>query len=301
MSLRTQLRAAFAAVARRLPIFRGLGRVVLLMDRLLTDRANPESYMDSAVLNHSCRLNLDLRCREQLFAFYYGRWEHEFIKAVQRHYHHGEFYDVGASIGLYAATFGQICRDRGNLLRAFEPVPSNRERLKSQLELNRLSEQTVQLEPLALGETTWRVQLTLVDDGRPGNAKIVSHGEVEVEVSTLDLVWQQFGCESVGFIKIDTEGWDARIIDGGRKLIAACRPDLLIEFNRERMGNLKIPLEPVWQFLVEELHYACYRIDESGREHALSAPGDWENLLFVSPVSPMDARTTISPETVAAH
>ncbi len=285
MTVRNTLRANFAAMTRRLPVVRGLGRIVLAADRVLTDPTNPESTSATGTVNAGCQLHLDLRSREQKFAYYYGRWEPELIAAVRRHYERGAFYDIGASIGLYAMTFGRIASARGDLLRAFEPVPANQERLRSQLALNQLTENDVRLEPLALGDAVGTVQLTLVDGGRPGNAKIVAHGEVEVSVSTLDLVWERYEREPVGFIKIDTEGWDARILDGGRQVIRTCRPNLLVEFNRERMHNLGIAITGSWQFLVDELHYQCFRIDPAGCEHRLSTPGDWENLLFVAPSS----------------
>lgn len=95
-------------------------------------------------------------------------------------------------------------------------------------------------------------------------------------------MWQRTNRELVGFLKIDTEGWGAKILMGARDLIRTCRPNLLVEFNRERMRNLSIPLDGVWQFLVDQLQCDCYRIDECGREIRLTAPEAWENLLFVA-------------------
>ncbi len=282
MKLLRTIRAGFAAATRHLPIFRGLGRVVLLVDAALTDRRDLVSYMAVATVNGRCRLLLDLRGREQMFAYYYGRWEDIYIATVERHFQRGVFYDVGASIGLYAMQFGQICRERGTHVRAFEPVPANLDRLRSQFLRNDLSEEFVRIEPVALGETPGTARLTLVDDGRPGNAKITTGGEYVVEVTTLDAVWEDHGREPVGFIKIDTEGWDVRILHGSRRLIETCRPNLLVEFNRERMHNLGIPLEETWQYLVNEMGYTAYRIDDAGREHRLQSPDIWENLLFVA-------------------
>jgi FkbM family methyltransferase len=282
VSWRTQCRVAVAGVTRCLPLFRGLGRVVLWIDRGLTSTTDPTAYLATAEINRGCRLNLDLRGWEQKFAYYYGRWEGEYIAAVRRHYTAGVFYDVGASIGLYATTFGRIAKSRGSYLRAFEPMPPNLERLRSQLSLNDLTDREVRIEPVALGDGPGEVQVTLVDDGRPGNAKVVAAGGVKVPVTTLDTVWEQNGREPVGFLKIDTEGWDAKILAGARSMITTCRPNLLIEFNRERMHNLQIPLDPVWTWLVRELGYQPYRLDEQSREIPVTDPGDWENLLFVA-------------------
>ncbi len=282
MSVLHGIRTGFAAVTQRLPIVRGLGRIVLLVDGWLTNENDPASCFVVTRVNGQCRLRLDLRSREQKFAFYYGRWEQPLIGAVTRHFTHGVFYDIGASIGLYAMQFGRLCRERGTYLRAFEPVPANLERLRSQFALNDMSDEFVKIEPVALSDAPGTAKLTLVDGGRPGNAKITTSGEIEVEVTTLDTIWEQSGRESVGFIKIDTEGWDVRILQGARQLIETCRPNLLVEFNRERMHNLSIPIDETWRYLIEELQYACFRVDDAGHEHSLSSPGEWENLLFIA-------------------
>lgn len=269
-------------MTRRLPPVRGMGRVVLLADTWLTDANDEQSYMIASDVNDACRLLLDLRGWEQKFAFYYGRWEQALMQSVKRHFHQGVFYDVGASIGLYAMAFGSICRTRGTYVRAFEPVPLNLARLRQQFPLNGLDETTVRIEPTAVGESTSIVRLILVDAGRPGNAKIATYGGIAADMTTLDAVWEQNDHEHVGFIKIDTEGWDAKILAGASSLIRTCRPNLLVEFNRERMRNLHDTLDNAWQFLVEELRYACVRIDHRGREVSLSAPESWENLLFIA-------------------
>lgn len=286
MNLSSALREAIAGLTRRLPIFRGLGRSVLLIDRVLTDPSRTESYMVTARVNGRCRLWLDLRCREQKFAYYYGRWETELITAVKRNYTQGVFYDIGASIGLYAMLFGRVCQERGTYVRAFEPVPANLHRLRSQFSLNQLGEDDVHIEPVALADAPGTTQLTLVDGGRPGNAKISTSGDISAIVTMVDTVWEQNGRENVGFIKIDTEGWDVRILQGARQLISTCRPNLLVEFNRERMHNLGIPLDETWRYLVDDLQYRCFRVDDAGREHRLHSPGAWENLMFVASERP---------------
>ncbi len=284
MSWRTHCRVGVAGITRRLPMVRGLGRIILGLDGWLTSTVDPRSYLATATINHGCRLHLDLRGWEQKFAYYYERWEWEFIAAVTRHYSRGVFYDVGASIGLYATTFGRIAKSRGGYLRAFEPMPPNLERLRSQLPLNELTERDVRIEPVALGDAPGEVRLTLVDGVRPGNAKVVADGGVQVPVTTLDSVWERNGREAVGFLKIDTEGWDVKILQGAREMVTICRPNLLVEFNRERMRNLHVPITPVWSWLVEELAYQPRRIDSRGQEIPLAEPGDWENLLFLAPV-----------------
>jgi hypothetical protein len=115
----------------------------------------------------------------------------------------------------------------------------------------------------------------------PGNAKITNCGSHSVQVVTLDSLWNQIGRRRIGFVKIDTEGWDVNVILGGRDAITTCRPNILAEFNRERMRNQGFAMDACWRFLVTDLHYVCYRQRGTCIEE-LHAPADYENLLFLT-------------------
>jgi FkbM family methyltransferase len=162
-------------------------------------------------------------------------------------------------------------------------MPANVARLRENLALNRIADATVRIEEMALGRAPGQATLMLCDGSKPGNAKIVGSGGVCVPMSTLDGLWRGCDCEPIGFIKIDTEGWDCEIVSGGREAIAACCPNMLIEFNRERMKNLGFSIAPCWQFLTQELQYRAFRIDHRGRTFPLTTPEEWENVLFLHP------------------
>jgi FkbM family methyltransferase len=276
----TSIRTLLANVSAALPDFKGKGRLVLAFDRMLTDPSAECSYLVEREINRSHRMRLDLRGWEQKFAYYYGEHDRRFIDLVKTHFERGAFFDVGASIGHYAASLGQLCRERGSKLVAFEPVPENVSRLKENVALNGL-QSTVEVLNTAVGLEAGHVRMSLTEPlAGPGNAKIRPDGEVEVPVSTLDALWKQLGELPVGFVKIDTEGWDADIIMGSQELLRECRPRIFAEFNRERMRNNHKPLLPCWRFLTEELHYQCYRL--AGRTlERLTDPGEHENLLFL--------------------
>lgn len=270
-----------ASVTRRLPVFRGLGRFVLAADGILTNSQEPTSYEAAATVNGNGRLILDLRTWEQKFAFYYGTYEPEYLATTSRLFDGGVFYDIGASIGLYTVPMALACRKNGGCVRAFEPVPQNLRRLEAQLSENNLDDKIVHIERIALSNEPGTAMMDLCDDGKPGNAKITGGGQVSVDVTTLDAVWASRGREKIDFIKIDTEGWDAHILEGGKEAVSHCRPAMLIEFNRERMTNHGIALEPAWDFLVNELDYRVFRLDECGAPAQINDAGDFENLFFV--------------------
>ena len=71
MRLREMLRASIASVTRQVPVFRGLGRVILAVDACLTSPRNPLSFLATTRINGGCCLRLDLRGREQKFTLYF--------------------------------------------------------------------------------------------------------------------------------------------------------------------------------------------------------------------------------------
>lgn len=284
MPLRNRARLLVSQLTRRIPKVRGLGRCVLAVDQLMTSRRNSSSYEVESTVNGNCRMLLDLSSWEHKFAYYYGGLEPELIAAVQRHFSQGGvFYDVGASIGLYSIKFGLVCQQRGGYVRAIEPVPANVALLRANLVRNGLDDRAVCIDEFALADTEGVANMILCSEGTSGNAKIAEYGDVRVRTTTLDTIWKQHDREQISFIKIDTEGWDAKIIEGGRDAISTCRPNMLIEFNRERMHNHGIRLDWVWPFLTNKLGYRCYRIGYRGREIPLSDPAAFKNLLFVHP------------------
>jgi FkbM family methyltransferase len=279
--MQTPLQELLSTITRRLPHVRGLGRCILAADALFASKASPQSALLLATVNDGCKITVDGRVLEQKFAFYYGEWESELIRAAIQHYRGGSFYDVGGSIGLYAVAVGRHCRATQGIVRTFEPFPANLERLRQNLTLNDLTEEHVKVHAIALNNEPGTLRVALVADGLPGNAKVVHQGGVEVPVRTLDSVWIENGREEVGFIKIDTEGFDGQVLLGATLLLQQCRPNLLVEFNRERMNNLGFSFAEIWTWLTEELEYLAFEVKSRGSLVPVQIPGGLENILFI--------------------
>jgi FkbM family methyltransferase len=278
--MQTPLQGLLSTITRRLPHVR-LGRCILAADALFASKASPQSALLMATVNDGCRIMVDGRVLEQKFAFYYGEWESELIRAAIKHHRGGAFYDVGGSIGLYAVAVGSHCRATQGIVRTFEPFPANLERLRQNLTLNDLTEEHVKVHATALNNGPGTLRVALVADGLPGNTKVVHQGGVEVPVRTLDEIWIENDHEDVGFIKIDTEGFDDQVLLGASLLLQQCRPNLLVEFSRERMTNLGFPFAEMWRWLTEELEYLAYEVKPRGSLVPVMNPGERENMLFI--------------------
>jgi FkbM family methyltransferase len=132
--------------------------------------------------------------------------------------------DVGANLGVYSRALSKLTPT----VHAFEP---NRE--LAQL-LRRTLPRNVIVHEQALSSRTGSGTLrTPVVNGRPvfGLASLEEHAaypgsdQEAVRVAKLDDVLDG----DVGFVKIDVEGHELRVLEGASSLIERCRPILLIE------------------------------------------------------------------------
>lgn len=125
--------------------------------------------------------------------------------------------DVGAHIGLWS--FNLACRFE--MVHAFEPVAEHRGCFAKNVTADE-----VVLHDCALGaaEAACDMQVT---DGSSGDSKVAPG--LSVAMRTLD----SFGIRNVDFIKVDTEGYEAAVIQGARETILQWKPTIIVEQKRD--------------------------------------------------------------------
>jgi FkbM family methyltransferase len=134
--------------------------------------------------------------------------------------------DIGANQGVYAYALADIA-DR---VVAFEPNPDYaffaRWMLRGRAEVHELALSD------ARGRGTLHVPLSeegmvlhLAGSLKRTHAQFCNHKTYAVEIRTLD----DFGLTNVRFVKIDVEGSEREVLDGGRATLARDRPTLLLE------------------------------------------------------------------------
>ena len=127
--------------------------------------------------------------------------------------------------------------DSATAVYAFEPGEHQAMLFEKTIKTNHLIEEKVILSNKALskesGKALFAVHKTqdcsgdgLIDTLRAGETKTT-----EIELITLDQWWQSVGCPLVDVMKIDTEGAELWILQGGKKMIETCKPKVLIEIN----------------------------------------------------------------------
>lgn len=130
----------------------------------------------------------------------------------------GIFVDVGSNVGKYTVKVARQLGSNGRVI-SIEPEISNFEILKTNVELNNLSNVT------CLNAACWnkneRIKLYLAQSTGRHSVKLpVSRDFVEVSALKLDDILKDLQIEHVDFIKIDAEGADGEVLEGAEETIA---------------------------------------------------------------------------------
>ena len=139
--------------------------------------------------------------------------------------------DIGANIGCTSILFGQ----RARRVVAFEPSPSTFAFLRTNVTRSGLA--NVELRNHALGATPGRSQLTFAETNRaggfvsPGTPTSVGHVTEEISVMRLDDVVASLSLDAIDLIKIDVEGFELSVLEGGRATIGRFQPIVALELN----------------------------------------------------------------------
>jgi FkbM family methyltransferase len=154
-------------------------------------------------------------------AIYLKLAEYDDMTFTLRYLRAGEsFLDVGANIGFYSLLASAV--NGGAPVLAFEPHPVAANRLRENAALNSLG--NVRVVEAALGDVAGSGQITtdLFDQNRIATSN--DNGlSATVPLVTLDgeLHRQQIDPSKVALVKIDTEGFEARVLRGAGSLLAS--------------------------------------------------------------------------------
>lgn len=229
-----QAALSISRVAAHLPAVRGKNRAFLELlkwAKLPDTHATIKAQLTKPIPYLS---NLDLHSWLQRIAFLSGGYEPETVKFLASlHQSPGYFLDIGANIGLISIPFAKMTAAK---VFAIEAVPANFEALKANIALNNLP--IIPL-PFAVGDEEKTVDIQVEGNVRnaTGTANILADGSTyECERIALNMTTINHLIESgqippdCSLIKIDTDGYDLKVLEGATLLLENARPVIFGEF-----------------------------------------------------------------------
>jgi len=198
--------------------------------------------------------------------------------------------DVGANIGTHALEMAQAV-GRGGQVFAFEPSPAVRAALAENVRLNGF-ESVVTVLDKAVGETPGSavLRVPLEGDKHFSNQGLASlsafdapHREVPVEVVCLDDFLEE---GRVALVKIDVQGYDAKVVRGMARCLARCHPVVVFEYEAWAWEQSGETLDSLLAWLTSQ-GYAAHELTLAAGRLALrplqegAAPGGHGDIVAV--------------------
>jgi FkbM family methyltransferase len=170
------------------------------------------------------------------------------------------FVDVGANDGYYTLFAAQQIGRTGRVL-AVEPSTRERTNLERNIARNGLGNVTVV--PVALGAACGTAGLRLAQGahsghntlGRFANDGVHAESVEQVTVRALDDVVAEQKLDRIDIIKIDVEGAEANVIAGGKSVLRAMRPLILLEISDKALRGQGSDAQALIATVRDELDY----------------------------------------------
>jgi FkbM family methyltransferase len=128
--------------------------------------------------------------------------------------------DVGAHIGLYTLNAARAVGPNGKVI-AFEPDPQSFAILKENIALNHLD--NVIAINAAVSDTSGKKSFYACTDPSLSGFELQSEARLRevrtVNAVTLDEILRSYGINDVNWIKIDVEGAELKVLEGGRRFL----------------------------------------------------------------------------------
>ena len=175
--------------------------------------------------------------------------------------------DVGANLGEMALHMARKVGPAG-AVHAFEPVESVRARLATHVERN-ARQDVVRVWPIALSSATGQAEIAYADASQDnqGLASIVNLSDkpgplrMTIPTMTLDEFVQRHAIDRLDLMKIDIQGAEYALLEGGRESLPRLAPDLLMEISPDDLRHASRTSRDLCR-MIESLGYSIFALSK---------------------------------------
>lgn len=234
-------------------------------------------------------VRMPLRSDLSLPLFTLGQFEPNICNVLAPMMQPGDtFIDIGANEGLYTLLAAARVEEAGKVV-AIEPSPREFERLCSNIESNSFSSRTVVIDQALGSEAGWASFAVAAEEHGGQNAFVdliapnISIAQVRATpLLTLDMIAARLQPRRIDFVKLDVEGAEVEVVEGGMMVLEEHRPIWIAE-----VGRSGSPSRGTVERLFRDNNYRIFVIDDQlGRAVPLAddaAMKTAENIFAVPP------------------
>ncbi|MBI4494140.1 MAG: FkbM family methyltransferase [Chloroflexi bacterium] len=195
-------------------------------------------------------------------------------------------FDVGANQGLFTIVAAQAVGPTG-MVHAFEPVPCEFQKLLGNVRMNHCK--NVRLNRLALSSTEGETLMYACESYKgmysslrpPHVERHYAIETIRVLVSSLDAYVTRHSVDRMDFLKIDVEGGELDVVNGGSCALSSLRPIIQCEFSDRRTKAWDRRAREVGD-AIAAFDYVWFEPVKSGLvQHTLRETYDYDDLLAV--------------------
>jgi len=226
-------------------------------------------------------INMKLDISDAVEHFTYYSFDEPALQVLYRFAKPGmTLIDIGANIGATTLNMAKRVGTTGKVF-SFEPSPHNYQKASDNIRLNNF--QNIKLINQGLGNEKTTAFLYNVNLNNRGmqrllneNSEISGYDKTEVQIDTLDSSIHQFGIPSPSLIKIDVEGYELKVLQGGLETLKMHKPALFIEIDDNNLKEQGSNAKELVEFLLQ-LRYTI--IDAADGRH-VNEVTDYTNCHF---------------------
>jgi FkbM family methyltransferase len=186
-------------------------------------------------------------------------------------------YDIGANVGSTSLNMAKLTGSTGKVF-AFEPDSTNYKTASLHFKLNNTT--NIQIFNTGLGDEKRQALQYNVNEFNRGMMRILPPEEAvegaattEVQVDTLDNIFQNNQVSAPHLMKIDVEGFEFRVLKGARQTILKYKPTLFIELDDRNLREQQSSASE----LVGYLEGLGYMIKNAADNQVLTSKSEFAN------------------------